>query len=184
MKKNIFIRNLKSGFTLIELLVVVAIIGILASVVLASLNVARNKGADAAIKANLAGIRPQAEIQYDTWGCYTLSGACNATTPAVVAGGGGIGTTCPALASANIFGQANVFAAITAAQAAGGYASSCGATVGGTAWAAATITKSAVANTVNSGWCVDSTGKSKSITVATLDAAGINAEILNGACVE
>ena len=64
MKMN-FSRKFSSGFTLIELLVVVAIIGILASVVLASLNSARNKGADAAVKADMANIRAQAEIYYD-----------------------------------------------------------------------------------------------------------------------
>lgn len=53
------------GFTLIELLVVIAIIGILASVVLASLNSARDKGADAAIKSNLNNARAQAELYYD-----------------------------------------------------------------------------------------------------------------------
>lgn len=58
MKKN-------KGFTLIELLVVIAIIGILSAVVLASLNTARDKGANAAIKANLNNIRAQADLVYD-----------------------------------------------------------------------------------------------------------------------
>jgi type II secretory pathway pseudopilin PulG len=48
-----------------ELLVVIAIIGILASVVLASLNSARSKGADAAVKSNLNNARAQAELYYD-----------------------------------------------------------------------------------------------------------------------
>ncbi|MBU0750499.1 prepilin-type N-terminal cleavage/methylation domain-containing protein [Patescibacteria group bacterium] len=45
------------GFTLIELLVVIAIIGILSSVVLASLNTARQKGQTAAVEADLQSIR-------------------------------------------------------------------------------------------------------------------------------
>jgi prepilin-type N-terminal cleavage/methylation domain-containing protein len=57
--------RLQGGFTLIELLVVIAIIGILSSVVLASLNTARGKGSDAAIQSNLSNIRAQAEIYYD-----------------------------------------------------------------------------------------------------------------------
>jgi len=68
--------NFKRGFTLIELLVVVAIIGVLSSVVLASLNSARTKGADAAVKANLAGARAQAEIFYDGAGANTYTGVC------------------------------------------------------------------------------------------------------------
>ena len=64
MKNN----NQKKGFTLIELLVVIAIIGILSSVVLASLNTARAKGSDAAVKSNLNGVRSQAELSYDSSG--------------------------------------------------------------------------------------------------------------------
>ena len=66
----------KQGFTLIELLVVIAIIGILSSVVLASLNTARDKGADAAAKANLNGIRAQAELYYDGPGNNTYTNIC------------------------------------------------------------------------------------------------------------
>ena len=62
--------NKNKGFTLIELLVVIAIIGILSSVVLASLNSARNKGSNTATKNNLANMRAQAELFYDTGNTY------------------------------------------------------------------------------------------------------------------
>jgi prepilin-type N-terminal cleavage/methylation domain-containing protein len=87
------------GFTLIELLVVIAIIGILASVVLASLNSARDKGSDAAIKSNLNNARAQAELYYSN---QSPNGYTSVCTDA-----GGITTMYTAASNANGSGGQN-----------------------------------------------------------------------------
>jgi prepilin-type N-terminal cleavage/methylation domain-containing protein len=162
-------KNFKGGFTLIELLVVIAIIGILASVVLASLNTARNKGADAKIKAELANARAQAELYYDTKGdyegvCAALStanpgGISNLVSSAAKSSGGStatVGTDATAFAYGTTGGTGN---------------STCHDTTAG--WAAIVSLK--VPATPSSGWCVDSSQNSKEATVLT------NASILCGA---
>jgi prepilin-type N-terminal cleavage/methylation domain-containing protein len=128
-------KKFTKGFTLIELLVVIAIIGILSSVVLASLNTARGKGADAAIKANLANMRAQAEIIYDADNDYdAVCGANSVTQNAVIA------------------------SAISAAATASGGAVVCGKLAVGvaSAWAVSSPLKGTTGH-----WCVDSTGASK-----------------------
>ncbi|HEV7702063.1 MAG TPA: prepilin-type N-terminal cleavage/methylation domain-containing protein [Candidatus Paceibacterota bacterium] len=144
--------NFKRGFTLIELLVVVAIIGILASVVLASLNTARNKGANAAVKANLAGARAGAELFYDTASTYT--GVCAS---------GGTGTIYNAVLAA---AKATGLSAVTVVGT--GTAATATCNTNGTAWAAEAPLK--VSESGNVMWCVDSTGKSTG-EAATIGAA-------------
>jgi prepilin-type N-terminal cleavage/methylation domain-containing protein len=59
-----------SGFTLIELLVVISIIGVLSSVVLASVNTARMKARDAAVKQLAMQMRNVYELEYSNTGTY------------------------------------------------------------------------------------------------------------------
>lgn len=61
-------KKTQKGFTLIELLVVIAIIGILSSVVLASLNNARRKSRDARRMADLQQIKLAQELYFDASG--------------------------------------------------------------------------------------------------------------------
>ncbi|MEK7606347.1 MAG: type II secretion system protein [Patescibacteria group bacterium] len=63
-------KGKNKGFTLIELLVVIAIIGILSSVVLASLNSARQKGRDAKRVSDLGQMRVAFELYFDSNRAY------------------------------------------------------------------------------------------------------------------
>ena len=73
MKIKIHKNFVSRGFNLIELLVVIAIIGILSSVVLASLNSARVKGRDAARISNVKSLETAMELYYDDNNGYPTS---------------------------------------------------------------------------------------------------------------
>jgi prepilin-type N-terminal cleavage/methylation domain-containing protein len=151
IKGNLKMIRKDRGFTLIELLVVIAIIGILSSVVLASLNTARGKGADAAIKSNLANIRGQAEIDYDNFGGYGVDSSPSTFAEAACA------ATADTLFADPII-SAQITSAGNASNGGGMGAGRCSSTA--TAWAVSVPLKTTPANA----WCVDWTGASRQVT--------------------
>jgi prepilin-type N-terminal cleavage/methylation domain-containing protein len=147
------------GFTLIEILVVVAIIGILSAVVLASLTIARNKGLDAAIQADLSTVQTQAELYAAGVGANTYGSARSLAGCPTSSGGGSM-----------FYSDANIKAAIVAAdQAAGGTGVQpttkvyCGVNGAQSAYAV----QATLVNGITSGgttymvWCIDSIGNAK-----------------------
>ncbi|MDB5189255.1 MAG: hypothetical protein JWL82_212 [Parcubacteria group bacterium] len=64
-------KTSQRGFTLIELLVVIAIIGLLSSVALANLNLARLRAADAAVREEAQQFRIIMNNEYSDTGSYT-----------------------------------------------------------------------------------------------------------------
>lgn len=62
----------RDGFTLVELMVVIAIIGILSSIIVGNVVLAKQKGKDAALIAEVRSFRTLLELNYADYGSYTL----------------------------------------------------------------------------------------------------------------
>ncbi|HTK33379.1 MAG TPA: type II secretion system protein [Candidatus Paceibacterota bacterium] len=158
--------NKKGGFTLIELLVVIAIIGILSSVVLVSLNSARQKGSDARIQTELNQVRNQLEADFDGAGYpdIQVSGTATvATTTNAAAGAVNLTTVLGDINSLN--GGTSKF-------------TSASIPTSGTTWGALILTSTSGAGTkttdyaiyarTNAGYqCVDSSGRTLTNTSGT-----------------
>ena len=61
---NVQTKKRTKGFTLIELLIVIAIIGVLSSIVITSLNSARSRAKDVSIKTTVLEFRKLMELEY------------------------------------------------------------------------------------------------------------------------
>jgi len=138
--------RLNKGFTLIELLVVIAIIGILSGIVLTSLNSARTKAKDARIVSSVSQVRTIAEVGYVTsYSNFPGDSTYTALAADITSNGGGTLTT------------------------AGTSDSAACAIGGGTCTGYRTY--AALASDSLKAWCVDSSGNSAQVTIASMPAA-------------
>ena len=149
MKKlNIVRHSKKEGFTLIELLVVIAIIGILSSVVLVSLNSARQKGTNTRLQEETSNMRTTLE-----------SGFTSSYPDLITSGTAGVDTyTASNWASSSPLGLLRT----DIVNSSGGHLQvyDAGCTSGATCSAYSIVTAFPAGN----GYCVDSTGNTKSLT--------------------
>ena len=152
--------NKTQGFTLIEVMVVIVIIGILASVIIASLGKARSGGNDASIKNSMRNALNQAEIAYITRVAnkesYT-SICTNGVLPSET-NVRGIGAM---LLSASKAGGLSSFATNGTGT---GTTATCNNTVSSAYAAEVPLSGSTNASPIM--WCVDSTGKNKKTTAS------------------
>ena len=144
-------KKSNKGFTLLELLVVIALLGIMAAIVIASLNSSKSKGDDASLISGANSMRTQGELYYsnnsNSYGATTAScdgGLFDATTP------GGLNTIMENLKTKA--GAANL---------------SCVAS--STAWAVGIKLKEAGT------YCVDGRGSGKASTTLTTASSAYNA---------
>jgi len=149
----------KKGFTLIELLVVISIIGLLSSVVLASLANARLKGADGAIKSDMNSIRTTAGLDYETFG-----GKYNTTGNQVYT------NVCSTVVTPGTI-LVNINKAVVHMKSVNGnQEAQCNINAAGSAYMIAVPMR-----TTNTFWCIDSTGVSRS-----KNAVGVNYSSFTG----
>jgi prepilin-type N-terminal cleavage/methylation domain-containing protein len=141
-------HRLEKGFTLLELLIVIAMIGLLAAVVLASINTSRAKGSNSSIKSSMHTVFNQAEIIFTTsnpnsYGNAFTLGACAQT-------------------AGTLFADNTIWSNIQKAQTQSGGTATCAST--SSAWAVSVPLKAAEGS--NTYWCVDSLGRAKGETAA------------------
>ncbi|MBI5126165.1 MAG: prepilin-type N-terminal cleavage/methylation domain-containing protein [Candidatus Taylorbacteria bacterium] len=165
-------NRFSKGFTLIELLVVIAIIGILSSVVLASLGTARSRSKATSVKATLNSLRSQLEINSDGTGY-------GATTNYAIGKGDTTGCANGAFAATSVTpirtGLTNNLSAATDYICSFDVSS---ATSPATKWAVAAVLPDG-SGTV----CVDSSGNNKVWPSITSAASITTSQINNGVCI-